>query len=458
MRNKRRKIAHTPLALEWLSWVVFGIISKLQRCCRANWGMSGLAAANEEPEAPGSDEKATFPTLAAANQFQVVQKDTLFIPFGEYPVTVEDPATRRKADCVQVFDLEAANEIQKSLSGIRWAIAGVMRLLPIYIGHPDVPQFQDKHKDGRAYGWVTGVNAIREDGMELAVKWSRAGQEMIEDGQFMFYSPYWLMRPLGMANSQLRARPVILRSIGLTNQPAIPVPAIAVAGVNEYLEDPAKPAEEPPPPPSLLQRLAEILGLEAALGEDGLLAKVAELRDAVMQAAMAAKADEDADQQKWAAKEAAMQAAFNEKEARVQELTAANDTLASQYGASEQALDLVKTENEAVRGFLAEAVNELVQGGIAAGVIPGGKAGEWVSAFNEDFPGTLAKLRDSAVVVPFGSRTREIATRRPNAQAPSAAFIAAVNEYRKDSGSSWEHAWLHIKRTKPELYSGMQVK
>jgi len=462
MKNKLRKITYTGLVLEWLSWAVFFLISVLQRCCRAisrNASPFPLAAANEETPSATADLK----TIAAANEFSEVQKDSLFIPFGEYPVTVQDPSNNRKAECLQVFDLVAANEISNQLSGLKGVIAGALRLLPIYIGHPDVPQFAEKYKDSKAYGWITGVNAITDKGIELSVKWSRAGEELIEQGHYMFYSPYWLMRPIGVVNSILRARPGILRSIGLTNQPAIPVPAIAVAGVNEFMDGAEAKIEQeeikidpPPPVPTLLQRLAALLGLEEI--EEVLVAKIVELMNAVAQVKAAAEAKEESLNQEWKAKEAAMQAAANEAATRLQDLTAANEKLTGDLAAISTMSSNVKAEYQVEQQARLAACNELVQAGIAGGVIPGGKADEWISAFNEDFAGTLAKLKGTPILVPSGSRTRSFGGKRPGATAPTAQFLAAVNEHCDKTGAKFENAWLFIQRTRSDLLSGMESK
>lgn len=409
-----------------------------------------LAAANEaegEPPPPApAGEVIPFPAVAAANEFSVVQKDSLFVPFGEYPVTVKDEKSGRAVRCRQVFDLEAANAINDQLSGLRGMITGALRLLPIYVGHPDHPQFRDQHKDGRSYGWVTGVNAIRDDGVEFSVKWSKTGSEMIEEGHYMFYSPHWLMKPLGAANGELRARPVLLQSFGLTNQPNWPVPSLAVAGLNEmYPEEvpaaeiPA--AEEPPPPaPSLLERLAALFGMADA-AEEAVVAKVVELKAAVDEVARAEREKMEAADREWKAKEAAMQAAANEVETNLQ---AANERAAT-----------LDTEKTTLAARHTAALDALVTLAIDAGRIPGGKSEEWLAALNEDLDGTLARIQTADAGLPGPSRTQNLGARRPRQAAPCQAFLAAVNEYMDASRVTYETAWSHISRTRPDLKSAL---
>lgn len=172
------------------------------------WKCRLIAAANDDetlvPAANGSGGEAVF---------DVQQGEKLTIPYGDYP----------HAKGLQKFDKASAERIVGAFNSIGSKIARLFTkaAYPIYKGHPDVPGRPDTDPAAPAVGWVTGVTA-ENDGMSLDVKWGAEGQRCIENGEYRFYSPYWLMRPVagGM-------QPVELLSVGLTNNPKINVPAIA---------------------------------------------------------------------------------------------------------------------------------------------------------------------------------------------------------------------------------------
>jgi phage I-like protein len=63
----------------------------------------------------------------------------------------------------------------------------------------------------------------RADGLYGQVKWSEEGKKMVENGHYKFFSPYWGAEEIGRLNSTKLVRPVELVSVGLTNEPNIPV-------------------------------------------------------------------------------------------------------------------------------------------------------------------------------------------------------------------------------------------
>lgn len=144
--------------------------------------------------------------------FEVKQQESLFIPFGEYP----------HPKGLQKFDAEAGQFLAQTFNSLP---AKVSRLftpgVPIYKGHPDVPGRPDSNPSAPAVGWVQSVQ-VANDGVTLGVKWNADGQTAISDAQYRFYSPNWLLRPVKGG-----IQPVKLLSVGLTNNPRIPVPAIA---------------------------------------------------------------------------------------------------------------------------------------------------------------------------------------------------------------------------------------
>lgn len=125
---------------------------------------------------------------------------------------------------MQVITEESASEMVKNFHSLWGKFSRRFRGVPIYIGHPDDPHFQGKpgHSDTRAYAWVKDI-AARHDGIWILPKWSEAGRDLLKNAYFKFLSPRWEMTPLGAQ----RFTPRALVSIGLTNNPNIPVEAIA---------------------------------------------------------------------------------------------------------------------------------------------------------------------------------------------------------------------------------------
>ncbi len=160
------------------------------------------------------------PLILACNDvagavFRVQQGDRLFVPYGNY----QHPTGLQKFD---------RNSAQLMATDLRASSAGqsTPRLLtapgrPIYKGHPDVPGRPDSNPAAPAVGWVTGIS-VENDGASFSVKWAPTGLESISSGEYRFYSPHW-----GMQRVPGGLQPCELRSIGLTNNPRIPVPSIA---------------------------------------------------------------------------------------------------------------------------------------------------------------------------------------------------------------------------------------
>lgn len=140
--------------------------------------------------------------------FELQQDGSFFIPFGEYP--------HKKG--LQIFDNAAAQEMRAFAKSMAGRVLG----MPLYIGHPDVPGRPDTNPAAPAVGWFTDIS-IENDGARFHTKLGPRGKEAVENAEFRFYSPNWACQRV--AGGKLR--PVRLKSMGLTNNPNIPVPAIA---------------------------------------------------------------------------------------------------------------------------------------------------------------------------------------------------------------------------------------
>lgn len=119
---------------------------------------------------------------------------------------------------------KSADVMAHTFHSIRSRLKRKFAGVPIYIGHPDDPDFQGRpgHTDTRAYGWVTHLNA-RADGLWVRIQWSDAGAKLIKNKHYQFLSARWEMNYL----EENAFIPTRLISIGLTNYPNIPCDALS---------------------------------------------------------------------------------------------------------------------------------------------------------------------------------------------------------------------------------------
>lgn len=132
----------------------------------------------------------------------------IFIPFGEWNY---DGQHRQRLD--RKHGERIANELNAR-------VAKGDPGIPVYQGHPDVPQLAAKYPDKGALGWITRIELVNESpdgravpGLALTVEWDR------DPGRgFRWFSPYWL------ANSRDGGTYIVdeIASIGLVNNPNIP--------------------------------------------------------------------------------------------------------------------------------------------------------------------------------------------------------------------------------------------
>lgn len=128
----------------------------------------------------------------------------IHIPFGTW-------AYDDKID--QTLDREHAEKIAADLAG---KIAAGEPGIPVYQGHPDVPEYASKYPDKGALGWVKRI-LVNEDGMDLEVEWDR------NPGKgFGWFSPFWTGDDPG-PSATVKRNVIVdgLTSVGLVNNPNI---------------------------------------------------------------------------------------------------------------------------------------------------------------------------------------------------------------------------------------------
>lgn len=140
--------------------------------------------------------------LALSNEGE--GRKPIHIPFGTW-------AYDDRID--QTLDREHAEAIAADLAG---KIAAGEPGIPVYQGHPDVPEYASKYPDKGALGWVKKI-LVNENGMDLEVEWDR------DPGKgFGWFSPFWTGDDPGLGASGKKNVIVDgLTSIGLVNNPNI---------------------------------------------------------------------------------------------------------------------------------------------------------------------------------------------------------------------------------------------
>ena len=135
----------------------------------------------------------------------------IFIPFGEWKYD----ATRR-----QRLDRAHGERIANELNA---RVARGEPGIPVYQGHPDVPELASKYPDKGALGWVTKIELANESrpdgrtvsGLNLTVEWDR------DPGKgFKWFSPYWFANEVERDGVTYIVSEI--SSIGLVNNPNIP--------------------------------------------------------------------------------------------------------------------------------------------------------------------------------------------------------------------------------------------
>ena len=140
--------------------------------------------------------------LALSNEGE--ERKPIHIPFGTWPY--DD-----RVD--QTLDREHAEKIANELAA---SVAKGEPGIPVYQGHPDVPEYASKYPDKGALGWVKKI-LVNENGMDLEVEWDR------DPGKgFGWFSPFWTGDdPVPDASGKRNVIVDGLTSIGLVNNPNI---------------------------------------------------------------------------------------------------------------------------------------------------------------------------------------------------------------------------------------------
>lgn len=175
-----------------------------------------------------ANEAATEGLLGMANELSAGDWICLS-PIGDFP----HARGMQRVDAAAVSAM--ANQFNSALAKVGRALFGGV---PFYVGHPDVPGMANEFPDRKAYGWVKALEA-RADGLHGQIEWSEPGKTLLANKHYKYFSPYWDARTVGTEKGKTVYQPTALLSVGLTNQPNLPVKPLANAkdNMNKELRD-----------------------------------------------------------------------------------------------------------------------------------------------------------------------------------------------------------------------------
>ena len=186
-------------------------------------------------------------------------------PFGDWP----------NGGTVQKCDEVAFNKLVE-----KWREGGGREIICDFEHRFEDPSLTS---DTSAAAWITNLAVNKERGLVGDLKFTDAGAQAVTSRRLRFLSPVWTLDADG--------RPDRLRSVALTNKPAIPVACV----LNRAPQPVNQPVEETKENP--MDKLKELLGLAADASDEDVVAAVTALQE---QVAKANKEKEDAEAESFA--------------------------------------------------------------------------------------------------------------------------------------------------------------
>jgi hypothetical protein len=109
-------------------------------------------------------------------------------------------------------------------------------VIPIFIGHPDDDQFchLPEHQDATPYAIVTQLE-MRDSGLFFKAAWNSEKLEFIKESSLKFLSPRWLCNHLHTEGPNHVYEPSQLISVGLTNNPNLPLDPLPIGYFEELV-------------------------------------------------------------------------------------------------------------------------------------------------------------------------------------------------------------------------------
>lgn len=262
--------------------------------------------------------------------------------------------------------------------------------VPVYYGHPDVPEVAGKYPDKAAKGWIESAEFDGE-ALKLNVRWLEPPRE-----GFKWFSPYWTgvfamgdRRPGEKREGTLTVDKVI--SVGLVNMP----------NIEEFrLYNEANPVQDTQTEDNaMLKKLCESLGIPPESTEEEALAAVAKMK----------------------------------------ETAAGAESLANEAKESKEAFANERTSR----------ICELVDRAVADKRILETAAGSWREKLAKDFDANAQALANEKPI-----KTKSVVgERKPeNSGGAKDSLVSLANEIMVKQGIGWDRAWAQLKADRPDLF------
>ena len=364
----------------------------------------GNEAAQKVEEMPG-----------LANEFTVLQDEWVLIPYGEASVMFQGRTI------MQVFARDDAEVMVANFQSVRARLNRLFGGLPWFVGHPDNAAFASKYKDFKAYGWIMQLE-VRPDGLAMFIKWNDDGQNVIKQAHYKYFSQNWKAEVIRQPGGGTIARPVILKSVGFTNEPNWPVAPLA----NEkHTED-----EE-------MEWLKTMLGLGNEATDEQVQAKAQEMKTAAdaQAAGVTALANE----------KTAREAADGQVATLSNEKTIAATNLVTVTAARETAETAFANERAA-------HITLILGNAVADGRLKPADEAAMKTGLEADFETKSAELANMEPTVKVTSRLGDLGTRQSKETSRSTQIQELVNERMDKCKMTYHDAFLAVKTDQPDLF------
>lgn len=339
---------------------------------------------------------------ALANELNLDRSNTgtITVPTGAWDYGEKKLDDGRTLFFRQTLTLDGARAIAAQIAD---SIAKGEKGVPVYWGHPDVPELAHKYPDKRAKGWITSAS-VEDGSLVLTVEWL----EENETEGFGWFSPYWTGPVTETGDGRAMMNVNALASVALVNMPNIQEFRLA----NELQDtDNAATAEKGNNMNITKEELCKSLGLPPDATDDQIRAALAE----------AGKAKE---------------ALATEKT----KLEAANEEAKAAKDECEQVKAELANEKAAHRGILLD--NAIADGRISVA----GRAA-WEKRLSDDFKaGSVALANEKPL-----KRESAVEGKKP-AKAADVNLVALANErMAKNPGMTYTTAFAEVMREHPEV-------
>lgn len=339
---------------------------------------------------------------ALANELNLDRKNAgqIVVPFGTWDYGEKKLDDGRTIFFQQTLDSAGANAIADQIAT---SVAQGEKGVPVYWGHPDVPELAHKYPDKRAKGWIKYAK-VYADGLHLSVEWLEANAT---EG-FGWFSPYWTgpVKENGRGEAMMKVNALV--SIALVNMPNIQEFRLA----NELQDaNNAAQAEKGKTMNITKEELCKLLGLPPEATDDQIRTALAE----------AGKAKE---------------ALATEKT----KLEAANEEAKQAKDECEQVKTELANEKAAHRGILLD--NAIADGRISVA----GRAA-WDKRLADDFKaGSVALANEKPL-----KRESAVAGKQPQKSCDLNLVALANERMHKNPGMTYTTAFAQVMKEHPEV-------